>query len=452
MISIFDLTQAEFLELIHQKDIEQLAYLAQEMQVVDFADFLEDVGIVETMYVFQVIPQDRMALMFSYLSIEKQKLMIQAFSGEQIQMLLAHSQFDDVVDFLNEMPSDIVLRVLKHATSEQRHELDILLSYHPDTAGALLTTEYLEILEDDTVASALAKVRDQGQSAASINTCFVVNHNNRLLGTVPLKEVMISEKDVLIADLMETDIISVNTKDDQETVVQVFVRYDLATIPVVNDQYHLVGIITADDALDVIREEATEDILRMASVVPVEGSYLNTSVFEMFKSRIPWLLILMVSASFTGHIISKNETLLLLLPSLYSFIPMLMDTAGNAGSQASAMVIRGIVVDDLNIKDYYKVLLKEMQSSLLTGFILFAINTLRIIIFMPSVSPGVAIVVSLTVYLTVILANLVGGSLPLIALIFKVDPASMSGPVVTTVVDGIALIVYFWIASGFIGM
>jgi magnesium transporter len=422
------------------------------MQAVDFAEFLEDVGIVESVYVFKVIPNDRMSIIFSYLSLAKQKILMQTFSGGQIENLLAHAQFDDIVDFLNEMPNNIVLRVLKHATYEQRHELNILLSYHPDTAGALLTTEYIELLEDDTVKSALAKVRVQGQSAASINTCFVVNNTNRLLGTVRLKEIMVSNEEVLIADLMETDVVSVNTKDDQEEVVQAFVRYDLATIPVVNDQYNLVGIITADDALDVIKEEATEDILRMASVVPVEGSYLNTSVFNMFKSRIPWLLVLMISASFTGHIISKNETLLLILPTLYSFIPMLMDTAGNAGSQASAMVIRGIVVDDLNIKDYFKVLFKEMQSSLLTGFVLFAVNTLRIAIFMPSVAWQMALVVSFTVYATIILANLVGGSLPLLALVFKVDPASMSGPVVTTVVDALALIVYFAVAAMYLGI
>ena len=452
MVSVFDLTQEAFLDLIHQKDTEQLSYLAQEMQAVDFAEFLEDVGIVESVYVFKVIPNDRMSIIFSYLSLAKQKILMQTFSGGQIENLLAHAQFDDIVDFLNEMPNDIVLRVLKHATYEQRHELNILLSYHPDTAGALLTTEYIELLEDDTVKSALAKVRVQGQSAASINTCFVVNNTNRLLGTVRLKEIMVSNEEVLIADLMETDVVSVNTKDDQEEVVQAFVRYDLATIPVVNDQYNLVGIITADDALDVIKEEATEDILRMASVVPVEGSYLNTSVFNMFKSRIPWLLVLMISASFTGHIISKNETLLLILPTLYSFIPMLMDTAGNAGSQASAMVIRGIVVDDLNIKDYFKVLFKEMQSSLLTGFVLFAVNTLRIVIFMPSVAWQMALVVSFTVYATIILANLVGGSLPLLALVFKVDPASMSGPVVTTVVDALALIVYFAVAAMYLGI
>ena len=452
MVSVFDLTQEAFLDLIHQKDTEQLSYLAQEMQAVDFAEFLEDVGIVESVYVFKVIPNDRMSIIFSYLSLDKQKILMQTFSGGQIENLLAHAQFDDIVDFLNEMPNDIVLRVLKHATYEQRHELNILLSYHPDTAGALLTTEYIELLEDDTVKSALAKVRVQGQSAASINTCFVVNNTNRLLGTVRLKEIMVSNEEVLIADLMETDVVSVNTKDDQEEVVQAFVRYDLATIPVVNDQYNLVGIITADDALDVIKEEATEDILRMASVVPVEGSYLNTSVFNMFKSRIPWLLVLMISASFTGHIISKNETLLLILPTLYSFIPMLMDTAGNAGSQASAMVIRGIVVDDLNIKDYFKVLFKEMQSSLLTGFVLFAVNTLRIVIFMPSVAWQMALVVSFTVYATIILANLVGGSLPLLALVFKVDPASMSGPVVTTVVDALALIVYFAVAAMYLGI
>ncbi len=450
MVSIFDITLEQFRQLIQTKDVKQLRYLADEMQPVDFAELLEQVEISESVFIFKTIPKDRTSVIFSYLSLDKQENLIEALSGPQIKDILEHAQFDDVVDFLEEMPDDIVKKVLKNASLQQRNEINILLSYKPDSAGSLLTTEYVELLEEDSVEQAMIKVREQGKTAASINTCFVINTSNRLLGTVTLQEIMVSNEDVLISQLMETDVISVNTKDDKEDVVKAFIKYDLSTIPVVNDQYNLVGIITIDDALDVLEDEATEDILRMASIVPTEGSYLETPVFEIFKSRIPWLLVLMISATFTGYIISNNDHVLLLLPSLYSFIPMLMDTAGNAGSQASAMVIRGIVVDNLSIKDYFKVMFKEMRTALITGAILFVVNSLRIIIFMPNVAVGVAILVSLTIYLTIIMANLMGGSLPLLALVFKIDPASMSGPVVTTLVDALALIVYFSIAMTYI--
>ena len=450
MVSIFDITLEQFRQLIQTKDVKQLRYLADEMQPVDFAELLEQVEINESVFIFKTIPKDRTSVIFSYLSLDKQENLIEALSGPQIKDILEHAQFDDVVDFLEEMPDDIVKKVLKNASLQQRNEINILLSYKPDSAGSLLTTEYVELLEDDSVEQAMDKVRVQGKTAASINTCFVINTSNRLLGTVTLQEIMVSNEDVLISQLMETDVISVNTKDDKEDVVKAFIKYDLSTIPVVNDQYNLVGIITIDDALDVLEDEATEDILRMASIVPTEGSYLETQVFEILKSRIKWLLVLMISATFTGYIIANNDHVLLLLPSLYSFSPMLMDTAGNAGSQASAMVIRGIVVDNLSTKDYFKVMFKEMRTALITGAILFVVNSLRIIIFMPNVAVGVAILVSLTIYLTIIMANLMGGSLPLLALVFKIDPASMSGPVVTTLVDALALIVYFSIAMTYI--
>jgi len=243
----------------------------------------------------------------------------------------------------------------------------------------------------------------------------------------------------------------VTTGDDQEEVGYIFQKYDISVVGVVNSQYKLVGIITVDDVIDVLEEEATEDIHLMAGIRPVEGSYLESNVWEIFKSRIPWLLILMIPATLTGMIIDGNSAILLIVPSLVNFIPMLMDTAGNAGSQASAMVIRGIVVDDLSIKDFIAVLCKELRASFITGLILFAINTLRIVVFMPDVGITVAVLVSITVFLTITLANLIGGLLPLFALVIKIDPASMSGPVITTLVDAVALLVYFSIAIAVLG-
>jgi magnesium transporter len=258
---------------------------------------------------------------------------------------------------------------------------------------------------------------------------------------------MTHNEDELVSDIMETDIISVNTKDDREEVVKIFSKYDLSVVPVVNDQFCLVGIITVDDVIDVIEEEATEDIQRMAAITPIDGSYLQTSVLEMFKSRIPWLLVLMISATMTGLVMEAYAHITIALTSLVIFIPMLMDTAGNAGSQASAMVIRGIAIDHLDIKDFFIVLFREMKASIVTGVILFVVNVIRILVFSPSISFGVAILVSLAIFITIVLANLIGGSLPLVALLIKVDPAAMAGPVITTLVDVVALIIYFNMAA-----
>lgn len=450
MFELPPITTELLASLIDEKKVEDLRYIFDEINEVDLADAIAELSKAQALFIFKTISKEITAVVFSYLPIDKQEELVEAFSGPQIKTLLESAHLDDVVDFLEEMPDQIVRKVLQNATESQRSEINILLSYKENSAGTLLTTRYVELDENDSVATAMSKVRKQGKSAEAINTCYVINQQNRLIGTVTIKDIMVSNEDVSISELMETDIVWVNTKDDREDVVKVFSRYDLSIVPVVNDQFCLVGIITADDVIDVIEEEATEDIHLMAAIRPLEGSYLKTSGFDMFKSRIPWLLVLMISATFTGSIISYNDNLLILLPSLVNFIPMLMDTAGNAGSQASAMVIRGIVVDGLSVADFYKVLFKELRSSLLTGLVLFVVNTTRILIFMPEIGWPFAVMVSLSVYVTIILANLIGGSLPLLALVFKIDPAAMSGPVITTIVDAIALVVYFGIATNFL--
>lgn len=447
MMDLLNLTLAEFKSLIEQKKVKDLRYVFEEWHPADIADLLIHLTLEEILFLFKTINKEQTSQVFSYCDIDTQERLIEAFSGPQIKTLLEHVEFDDVVDFLEDLPDVLVRKVLQNASESQRQEINILLSYHPNSAGALLTTRYVELNEEDTLKVAIQKVRLQGKGSASIQTCFVVNQNDRLIGTILLKDILTSSEDSFVADYMDSDIISVNTKVDREEVVKVFSKYDLSVVPVVNDQFCLVGIITVDDVLDVIEEEATEDIQRMAGITPFDGSYLQTSVWDMFKSRIPWLLILMIPATLTGYVMEFYSHITIALTSLIIFIPMLMDTAGNAGSQASAMVIRGITIDRLNIKDFYIVLVKEMKASIITGIILFTVNVLRIVMFSPDVPIGVAILVSLAVFFTIVLANLIGGSLPLVALLIKVDPAAMSGPVITTFVDVIVLITYFNMAA-----
>ncbi|MBS3972234.1 MAG: magnesium transporter [Erysipelotrichia bacterium] len=446
-MDLLNLTLAEFRTLIEQKKVQDLRIVFEEWHPADIAELCEHLTLEETLFLFKTINKVATSQVFSYLSIETQERLIEAFSGPQIKSLLEHVEFDDVVDFLEELPDVLVRKVLQNASESQRQEINVLLSYHPNSAGALITTRYVELNEADTLKDAIGKVRAQGKGAASIQTCFVVNQYDRLIGTALLKDMMTHNEDELVSDIMETDIISVNTKDDREEVVKIFSKYDLSVVPVVNDQFCLVGIITVDDVIDVIEEEATEDIQRMAAITPIDGSYLQTSVLEMFKSRIPWLLVLMISATMTGLVMEAYAHITIALTSLVIFIPMLMDTAGNAGSQASAMVIRGIAIDHLDIKDFFIVLFREMKASIVTGVILFVVNVIRILVFSPSISFGVAILVSLAIFITIVLANLIGGSLPLVALLIKVDPAAMAGPVITTLVDVVALIIYFNMAA-----
>jgi len=450
-MDLLNLTLSEFRVLIETKRVKELRIVFEEWHPADIADMLTYLSLEEILFLFKTINKEQTSQVFSYCTIETQERLIEAFSGPQIKSILEHVEFDDVVDFLEELPDNLVRKVLQNASDSQRQEINILLSYHPNSAGALITTKYVEINEEDTLKEAINKVRSQGKGAASIQTCFVVNQNDRLIGTARLKDMMTNPEDERVSEIMETDVISVNTKDDREEVVKVFSKYDLSVVPVVNDQFCLVGIITVDDVIDVIEEEATEDIQKMAAINPLEGSYLQTSVMDMFKSRIPWLLVLMISATLTGLVMEAYAHITVALTSLVMFIPMLMDTAGNAGSQASAMVIRGIAIDHLDIKDFFVVLWKEMKASVITGIILFVVNVLRIVIFSPSLGWGIAVLVSIAIFFTIMLANLIGGSLPLVALLIKVDPAAMAGPVITTLVDVVALIIYFNMAAFYLG-
>ena len=366
--------------------------------------------------------------------------------------MLENLYSDDIIDFIEELPSNLVKKILQAASEDQRTEINLLLSYPEDSAGSMMTTEFVELKETDTVKQAIARIKTQGRVAETITNCYVVDQNRVLVGSIRLREILFANEDELISELMDTDVISVMTNDDQEVVANVFKKYDFSVLPVVNDEERLIGIITADDIIDVLYEETTEDIQKMAAIMPTEGSYIETSILDMAKSRITWLIILMVSATFTGFIIQGYESTLALIPALAASMPMIMSTAGNAGSQSSIMVIRGISVDDMTIKDIGLVVWKELQVGFVIGVMMFVVNVLRLLIFTPDVGLMTDLVISGTVFITILMAKVTGGLLPLVALIFKQDPAAMASPLITTIVDALALIVYFNLAIRFLAI
>lgn len=452
MVEMMDITSQQLKDLIELRQVRNLRLIFDEYNLIDLAEIVEQLELKEILFLFKTLKKDITAQIFTYLTYEKKQEIIQSFTSVEIMAMLDNLYTDDIVDFLEEMPANIVKQVLNSASAEQRADINLLLSYPDDSAGSIMSTDFVELEASDTVARAIRKIKQQGKTAETISVSYVISENRELVGTIRLRDILLAEKEDTVEDLMDVDVISVRTHDDQESVAHVIKRYDITVVPVVNDENRLIGIITVDDIIDILEDEVTEDIQKMAAIRPIEGSYLKTSVKEMTKSRITWLLVLMVSATFTGSIISGYEEALLLIPALAASIPLIMSTAGNAGSQASAMVIRGIAVGELSMSDYFKVILKEIQVAFLSGLVLFLINWLRLMILTPQTSITVDLVISLTLMLTVIISKLVGGILPLLAMFFKQDPAAMAAPLITTMVDAVALMIYFNLAVSMLGL
>ena len=399
------------------------------------------------MFVFKILPKDISADLFTYLDSEHQERLISALSSIELQSMLDNMFSDDILDFLEEMPANVIKYILENVPADHRKEINTLLSYGENTAGSVMSTDFVELREEDTVEEAIVKIKKQASIAETINVCFVINKRRVLVGIVNLRDIIIAKNDKLISEIMDKNIHYVYTNTDQEEVASLLSKYDLTTICVLNDQHCLIGIVTADDVLDILTEEATEDIHKMSGISPTDGSYLKTSIKEMVKSRISWLLILMISATFTGYILQFFEDKLSAVAMLSASIPIIMSTAGNAGTQSSTMVIRGIAVDDLNIKDIFIVFRKELFVSLLCGAILFVTNFIRLYIFgSKNTTFSISFVVSLTITISLISANIAGGILPLIAKKLKMDPASVAAPLITTIVDATSLIIYFMLA------
>lgn len=442
----------EIKEALESKNIFHLRDIIYETNEVVLANIFEKYfSTKEILFIFKVIKKEKSAQIFAYLPQNFKQELINGLQDHEIKVMLDYMFTDDISEFLEELPANIVKRVLNSASKQRRNEINMMLHFKENSAGSVMSTDYVELDPDITVDEALLKIKEKERLAETISYCYITNEQHILIGFVYMKSILIAPSNTLISDIMKTDVISVQCDEDQEEVAKIFSKYDLLVLPVVNDQHRLLGIITVDDVYDIIQDEVTEDLQKMGGITPIEGSYVNMSILEIVKSRITWLLILMISATVSGWILTKNINLTLKIPSLLIFVPMLMDTAGNAGSQSSAMVVRGIVIDNLSIKDFKYIVKTEFINSLILGLILFTVNMLRIVLFMKNIDISVALLISTTIYIIITIANLIGGILPLIASSLKQDPSSMSGPVLTTLCDAISLTTYFTLASIFLG-
>ena len=433
-----------FVKLLQQRQYKAVRSILDVMNEVDIASLLSELDDRELALAFRLIPKDKAAEVFANMDSSMQKYLVEIFSEKELKELLDDLYMDDTVDILEELPANLVNRILDTVSTSDRALINQLLNYPEDSAGSIMTTEYVDIRENMTVAQAMAHIKQTGIHKETIYTCYVTERR-RLIGIVSAKDLMTTDDDVQTRDLMETEIISVGTHTDKEDVAQLFTRYDFLAIPVLDAEGLMVGIVTFDDAMDVMVEEATEDITKMAAINPSEKTYFETSVFTHAKNRIPWLLILMFTSIITGTIITKYENAFAAIPLLVSFIPMLMDTGGNCGSQSSTLIIRGIALSQIRFQDIFRVVFKEFRISLIVGSVLAFTNGVRIMIQYDD--PALALVIALSLIGTVVAAKLVGCMLPLLASKAHLDPAIMASPLITTLVDIFSILIYFNIAT-----
>ena len=438
--------------LLEEKKYFDVKNVLKTLKTVDIAEILDEISDELLPVVFRLLPKDTAADVFSYMESDAQEKLIKTFSDNELKEIINDLYVDDAVDMIEEMPSNVVKRILNSASAEMRKSINTLLNYPKDSAGSIMTTEYVSLKRDMTVAQAFDKIRENGIDSETIYTAYITSKNRRLIGTVSAKTLLLSDMQMKIEDIMDKNFISVCTTDDKEEVADMFKKYDLLAIPVVDHEGRFVGIVTVDDAIDVLEDEATEDIHAMAAIVPTDKPYMKTGVFETFLKRIPWLLILMVSATFAGSIIRNYENALQNgYVILTAFIPMLMGTGGNCGSQASTSVIRAISLGEVEIKNIFSVIWKEIRVAFLCGTALAVANFAKLMLI-DRVSVEVSFVVCLTLVITVFLAKFIGCVLPIIAKAIKLDPAVMASPFITTILDAISLIAYFNIATNILNI
>ena len=438
-------------EFLAQKQYIKMREWMAELNAADIADMLEELEEEEMLKVFRILPKDMAADVFSYLPIEEEQYIITSLSDREATNIINNLMADDATDLLEEMPANVVKKLLANASQETRRDINHLLRYPEDSAGSIMTVEFVDLKEGQTVAQAIERIRKLGVDSETINICYVLDNQRRLKGTVALRYLLLTEADGKIGDIMHKNVISIHTLMDQEEVARLFQNYDFTAMPVVDSEDRLVGIITVDDVVDILQEEATEDMEKMAAIVPSDKPYMKNSVFDLYKKRIPWLLLLMISATFTGRIIASFEDALSVYVVLTTFIPMLMDTGGNAGGQASVMIIRGLSLNEIVFSDFLKVLWKEIRVSLLCGATLALANFAKLLLI-DRVSLMVALVVCTTLVAAVFFAKVVGSMLPMAAKKLGFDPAVMASPFITTIVDALSLLIYFRIASVMLGI
>jgi len=447
--------EEDVFELIKNKRFVQLKQLLSEMQPADIAEIFEQATDKDIPVLFRILPKELAAEVFVEFDSDKQEILVNSFSDSELREVLDELFMDDAADIVEEMPATVAKRILKNTDANTRRQINQLLAYPDDSAGSIMTTEYIDLKRTMTVDEAFDRIRKIGFDTETIYTCYVIGSRRKLFGTISLRDLLLSGKDEIIGDIMDENVVSAHTLDNKEDVAAMFERYDMLALPVVDSEGRLVGIVTVDDAIDVIQEAASEDIELMAAILPSEKTYLKTGVFETFKSRIPWLLFLMISATFTGAIISSFEARLAQCIALVAFIPMLMGTGGNAGSQTSVSVIRALSLGDIEFKDIMRVIWKELRVAVIIGVVLGIINFIKLylvdFLWLHTFDTGAELVEMATICLTlifvIIVAKMLGAALPIIAKKMGLDPAVMASPLVTTILDAVSLLIYFGIAA-----
>jgi magnesium transporter len=435
-----------FRGFLKEKKFVALRAMAQDMNESDLAGILEEMEDEDMLRIFRLFPKELAADVFSQLEDDSQQYIITQLSDHEAGVVIDNMYADDATDLLEEMPANVVKRILAHTSDETRKDVNHLLQYPEDSAGSIMTVEFVDLKASMTIEDAIHRIRQLGKDSETVNVCYVLDDKRKLIGTVALRYLILRNKNEMIGDIMHEDVVSCTTSDDQEDVALIFKKYDFTALPVVDKENRMVGIITVDDIMDILEEETTEDIDKMNAIIPGDKPYLKTSVFETWKKRVPWLLLLMISATFTAGIITSFENALSKLVVLTAYIPMLMDTGGNAGSQSSAEVVRGLSLDEITLKDFPKVVLKELLVGIACGVTL-AIAVFFKSIFFDQIGVYVALVVSLTVICTVFFSKLIASILVLVVDKIGFDPAVVASPVLTTIIDALSLMIYFTIAT-----
>ena len=441
----------ELMDLLLTRQFRKLKDILTEMNEVDIATFIEELDSEKTVVVFRMMPKELASDVFACLEVDKQEHIINSITDYELGTIVDDLFVDDAVDMLEELPANVVKRVLKNARPDTRKLINQFLNYPENSAGSIMTAEYVGLKQSMTVEQAFAYIRKNGVDKETIYTCYVMDAKRRLEGVVTVKDLLMNPYEEIIGNIMDTHVIKAFTTEDQEEVADSFQKYDLLSLPVVDHEERLVGIVTVDDVVDVMEQEATEDFEKMAAMLPSEKPYLKTGVFQLAKNRIAWLLILMISSMITGGILAKYEAAFAVIPLLVTFIPMLTDTGGNAGSQSSTMIIRGMAVGEIEPGDLFKVLWKELRVGIIVGAILGFVNYVRLVILYPG-KEMLCLTVVLSLMVTVVIAKTIGCVLPIAAKVFHMDPAIMAAPLITTIVDAVSLIIYFQLACSLLGL
>lgn len=438
----------KIIDSLENKKFATLKPILTEMEPADIAEVMNDIDKNDVLLLFRLLPKDLASDVFVDIDTDRQKLLIESFTDKEVSRIINDLFADDTADLIEEMPSNVVIRILRLSSPETRADINRLLGYPKDSAGSIMTTEFVSLRPHMTAESSLNKIRKQAIDKETIYTCYVTDDKKHLLGTVSAKDLILHKPEDKISDFMDENIISAHTSTDKEEVSQLLSKYDLLAVPIIDSENRITGIVTVDDAIDVIQDEANEDISKIAAIVPTSKPYLQTNTFTLFKSRLPWLLILLISATFTGLIINTYETTLnAISPLLFACIPMLMDSGGNAGSQASVTVIRALALDEIEFKDAFRILFKEFRVALLLALALsvtcFAkLQLIDNLIFGYNYSLTISLVVSAALFVTICIAKIIGAFLPLLAKKCKLDPAVVASPFITTIVDAVSLLVY----------